>query len=254
MNKFKYSRNDFLRYMAMLVGLFVVLSTSRIVEADEESNVAPEPHLPAYTYSPASWGITPGVGVRVVTLDVRRKSDGYKGRLTNDGSFSDPIYFSIDLESPAYMVSPTLGFSLRANAQTFNISRQEISSSTTSTGYDYADLGTSVHGYYSYFGPQIFYRMADKNGDSRFGLGYGMWKAWFNGDIILGPKGDVNSSMPRTSVSDSIKDTMGPILYWQAHGQNMLFEISISQVSFSNARYETSLQELGMSVGYYISF
>lgn len=200
------------------------------------------------------WSITPGIGVRVVSLDVKRLSDGYTGRLTNDGSFSDPIYLSLNIESPSWMLSPKVGLSIRSISQTFRLSRQQVPSSTSTSGQDYVDVGTSVQGFYSYLGPTLFYRMVDATGDSRFGLGYGYWKAWFQGEIILDPNGAAASGMPSTSISGSTKGTPGPILFWQARGKRMLFEIAISQVVFSQPNYRFTLGELVMNVGYQFSF
>jgi hypothetical protein len=214
--------------------------------ADEDEAPPEDPLL--------GWSITPGIGVRVVSLDVKRHSDGYTGTLTNDGSFTDPIYLSLDIESPSWMLSPKVGLSVRSHSQTFRLTRQQVPSSTSTSGQDYADLGTSVQGYYSYLGPTVFYRMVDATGDSRLGLGYGYWKTWFHGDIILAPDGAATMGMPRTSINGSIDGTTGPILFWQARGKQMLFEIAISRVVFSQPNYRYTLSELVMNVGYQIRF
>jgi len=200
------------------------------------------------------WSITPGIGVRVVSLEVKRHSDGYTGTLTNDGSFSDPIYLSLDIESPSWMLSPKVGLSVRSHSQTFRLTRQQVPSSTSTSGQDYADLGTSVQGYYSYLGPTVFYRMVDPTGDSRLGLGYGYWKAWFHGDIILAQDGAVTAGMPSTSIDGSTDGNTGLLLFWQVRGKKMLFEIAISSVAFSKPDYRFSLSELVMNVGYQIRF
>jgi len=200
------------------------------------------------------WSITPGIGVRVVSLEVKRHSDGYTGTLTNDGSFSDPIYLSLDIETPSWMLSPTVGVSVRSHSQTFRLTRQQVPSSTSTSGQDYADLGTSVQGYYSYLGPTVFYRMVDSTGDSRLGLGYGYWKAWFHGDIILAANGAASAGTASTSIDGSTDGAAGPMLFWQVRGKKMLFEIAISSVVFSKPDYRFSLNELVMSVGYQFRF
>jgi hypothetical protein len=200
------------------------------------------------------WSITPGIGVRVVSLDVKRHSDGYTGTLTNDGSFSDPIYLSLDIESPSWMLSPKVGLSVRSHSQSFKLSRQQVPSSTSTNGQDYADLGTSVQGFYSYLGPTLFYRMVDPTGDSRLGIGYGYWKAWFEGDIILAENGAATPGTPSTSIDGSIDGTTGPMLFWQIRGKQLLFEIAVSNVTFSHPNYRFTLSELIMSVGYQFRF
>ncbi len=200
------------------------------------------------------WSITPGIGVRVLSLDVERKSDGYTGTLTNDGSFTDPIFLSLDIESPSWMLTPKVGVSVRSHSQTFRLSRQQVPSSTSTSGQDYANFGTSVQGYYSYLGPTVFYRMPHATGDSRLGLGYGYWKAWFHGDIILAPNGAATAGTPRTSIDGSIDGNTGPLLFWQVRGKKMLFEIAISNVAFSQPDVRYTLRELIMRIGYQFHF
>lgn len=201
------------------------------------------------------WSITPGFGARVVSLEVKRRADGYTGTLTNDGSFSDPLYLSFDIESPSWMLaSSNWGLSVRSHAQTFKLSRQQVPSFTSTSGQDYADFGTGVRGYYSYISPVAFYRMGDASGDWRLGIGYGYWKTWFKGDIILAPDGAATAGMPRTGIDGSIKGNTGPMLFWQVRGRRMLFEISISDVAFSGSGNRYTLSELLMNIGYQIHF
>ena len=242
--------------------LMLVLATN-LIWADEVSETRAtmsadskpqEPEPPKPVDGLLGWSITPGVGVRVISLDVTRKSDGYTGTLTNDGSFTDPIYFSLNIESPSWMFTPKVGVSIRSNNQTFRLTRQQIPSSTSTTGQDYADVGTSVQGVYSYLGPALFYRMVDGSGDSRLGLGYGYWKAWFQGTIVLDPNGDATSGQPATSISGSTNKSTGPILFWQSRGKNIVFEIAISRAMFSQTEYRYTLSELVMNLGYQFHF
>lgn len=232
-----------------------MLVAGKQVFAEEEVSPAnPPPSSPSIKDLIRGWSFTPGVGVRVVSLDVTRKSDGYTGTLTNDGSFTDPLYVSFNIETPGWMISDRIGLSIRNHSQTFDVSRQQVHSSTTQNGYDYADLGTSARGYYSYIGPTIFYRTTDGNGDTRVGAGYGYWKAWFHGDIILARDGAAARGMPRTSIDGSMDGDTGPMFFLQMRGGKYTFEIAISRVTFSKPDYETTLQELGMSLGYIVAF
>lgn len=244
------------RLARLAPAILIMLGVTTPVVAEDDA--APPPNPPPVdrpTRDPLlGWSITPGIGVRVVSLDVKEKSTGYTGTLTNDGSFTDPIYVSLDIETPSWMLSEKVGLSVRSHSQSFTITRQQVPSSTAPSGQDYADLGTSVRGYYSYIGPTLFYRTLDGGGDTRYGLGYGYWKAWFKGDIILAPGGAANTSIPPTVIDGAIDGTTGPILFIQGRGKNYLFEIAISRVTFRNADYVTTLSELGMSVGYTLTF
>jgi len=235
-----------LRRVVRLSIALILFSIATGVTADETS-APPEDRL-------LGWSITPGIGVRVLSLDVERKSDGHTGTLTNDGSFTDPVCLLLEIESPSLMLSSSVGISLRSHAQTFRLSRQQVPSATSTSGQDYENFGTSVQGYYSYLGPTVFYRWTDATGDSRLGLGYGYWKAWFHGDIILAPNGAAVAGMPHTAIDGAIDGNTGPILFWQIRGKKALFEIAISNTTFSQPDYRYSLRELVMNLGYQIRF
>ncbi len=235
--------------------LWLVAVTAVPAFAEEDLPTVDSPPERPPTKAPLlGWTITPGIGVRVVTLDVTRKSDGYTGTLTNDGSFGDPIYLSLNIETPSWMISDRIGFSIRSRSETFEITRQEVPSATTQSGTDYVSLGTSVSGYYSYIGPTLFHRTVDRSGDTRWGVGYGYWKTWFDGDIILAPNGAAAPGMPRVRINGSVDGDTGPIFFLQGRANKYVFEIAISRVTFSSSDYETTLSELGMSVGYAVTF
>src|SRR5436190_21363725 len=65
--------------------------------ADDELSV-PMETMPGFGI--LHWTITPGMGVRLLDINVTSKQTGAAGRITNDGSFSNPIYWSLDIESP----------------------------------------------------------------------------------------------------------------------------------------------------------
>lgn len=237
------------------------LPTPEVQSPTPQKNPEPVPSAPksANQYLPnwdplLNWSFTPGIGVRVVSLEITRKSDKYTGTLTNDGSFTDPIYLSFDIETPGFLLSNNVGISVRSHSQTFSVSNQKVPSSTTQSGTDYANLGTSARGYYSYFGPTIFYRILERDGDIRYGAGYGKWKAWFEGNIILAPNGAATPNMPKTRINGAIDGSTGPILFFQIRAKKYIFEVAISRVSFSNSEYDTTLDELGMSLGYTVSY
>jgi len=248
-----------LRRTAWLLSLLFLNAAPLPLRADEGTAPAGAPAPPpAETPRPSDpllgWSITPGIGVRVISLDVKQKSTGDTGTLTNDGSFSDPIYLAFDVESPSWMVSDNVGFSIRSHSQTFRLTRQQVPSTTTSSGNDYANLGTSVNGYYSYIGPTVFYRTPDASGDTRWGFGYGYWKAWFKGDIILAPDGAAVAGMPKTQIGGSIDGSTGPVLFFQGRGKKGVFEMAFSWVDFSGPDLRYSLRELNMSIGYIFTF
>ena len=203
------------------------------------------------------WRFTPGIGTRIVTLNVTRKSDGYTGELTNDdnvrdGHIGDLLYLSLDIESPSWMFSKDFGVSIRSQTQSINIFRQRVTSSRFENDEDIADLGTSAQGYYTYIGPTLFAKLNNFNSlglIERLGLGFVYWKANITGDIILAPNNDATSSMPKTNINDTINNTIGPFIYYQWLGKRFLFELSLTSVTFSNDQYKSKLEELNLSMG-----
>lgn len=202
------------------------------------------------------FSITPGIGVRLMDLTVTDKSNGTRGTITNDGSFFGPMYLSVDIESPAYLLSGRIGVSVRTYATRFDLDTQRVESSGTTTADNgLVDLGTNVRGYYSYVTPTLFYRISEQGkGDSRIGVGYGWWKAWFSGDIALAPGGAAGPSTPKSIIDGSIQGEGGWMLFWQTRGENAVFEISINGVAFSSADYRYEMQELNMMLGYQLRF
>jgi hypothetical protein len=203
------------------------------------------------------WTVTPGVGVRILDLRVKRGSDGATGTITNDGSFTGPMYAALNVESPTLLLNEKIGITVRGYATSFSLGNQRVkSTNTTSTdsGEDIKDLGTSVKGQYSYVMPTIFYRSVDRTGDSRFGVGYGYWKTWFSGDIILAGDNAATAAMPKTSISGSTDGKYGVLLFWQARWPKGLFEIAINNVRFSADNYKYEMQEINMLIGYHFEF
>lgn len=203
------------------------------------------------------WKFSPGIGLRSITLDVTRKSDGHTGVLTNDdnvrdGNIGDLLYFSLDIESPAWMFSKHYGVSIRSQTQNIDIFRQEVPPTPPDTFNEAIDLGTSVQGYYTYIGPTLFAVLDERNSlglTERIGIGIVYWKAKFSGDIILAQNNNASRSMPRTNISDVIDNTIGPIAYYQWLGDRILFEVSLARVRFSNDQFKSELEELNVTVG-----
>lgn len=198
--------------------------------------------------------ITPGIGVRILDLHVTRNADGATGTITSDGSFTGPLYVALDIESPTYLLNEKWGVTVRAHTASFSLHNQRVKSASTQDGQGLQDLGTSVEGHYRYLMPTIFYRTVDSSGDSRIGIGYGYWKAWFSGDIILAPDNAATAAMPKTSISGSTDGKTGLLLFWQTRWAKGLFEFSFSNVRLSGSGYKYELEEINMMLGYHLEF
>jgi hypothetical protein len=204
------------------------------------------------------WTITPGIGVRLLDIDVTSRRTGAEGLVTNDGSFSNPIYLSLDVETPT-LVFGRFGATVRAHTGSLKLDHQRFpdtagQTSTSGSGgqdNDIHGVGTEVKASYRYLMPTLFYRWPAEGGDSRLGLGYGKWDARFSGDIYLTKDYDDVDSMRTTSIDGSVDGKKGLLLFWQWRFKSGLLEFAVNEVDFSNSEFEFGLSELNMMYGYY---
>lgn len=243
----------FLKSFSLIVVVVgTVLSTASAQTGETE---IPVPIEKTPGFGILGWTITPGIGVRLLDIDVASKQTGAEGRVTNDGSFSNPIYFSLDIESPT-LTFGRFGATVRAHTGSLKLDHQlfpdtQSAASDSSQDNDIHDVGTEVKASYHYLMPTLFYRWPAEGGDSRLGLGYGKWDAKFSGDIYLTKDYDDVDSMRTTSIDGSVDGKKGLLLFWQWRFKSGLLEISVNEVDFSNSEFEFGLSELNMMYGYY---
>jgi hypothetical protein len=251
-----------MRFHGILLLIFTLGTVSSAWAQTGETEVPipdsiPEEKTPGFGI--LGWTITPGIGVRLLDIDVTSKRTGAEGLGTNDGSFSNPIYLSLDIETPT-LTFGNFGATVRAHAGSLKLDHQRFpdsagnESASTSGGSepsDIHDVGTEVKASYNYLMPTLFYRWAADGGDSRLGLGYGKWDASFSGDIYLTKDHENVNSMRTTSIDGSVDGKKGLLLFWQWRFKSGLLEFSVNQVDFSNSAFEFNLNELNMMYGYY---
>lgn len=195
------------------------------------------------------WRITPGIGIRSMTLNIRDKSNGNIGIMSDGDGVK---YFTLDIETPAWMFNKDFGVSIRSQTQRFKISKQEIPPTYPKTYNENINLNTSIKGYFNYTGPTLFTLM-DWNSHlkmERAGVGLLYWNANFSGDIILAENLNATQDMPHTNISGSINDGFGGIVYYQWLGEGWLLEISHAQVSSSDSSYKYKLEEFNLVFGF----
>lgn len=247
----KFSKSIFLAWIALEIGTALAM-------AQTEETGTPNPVEKTPGFGILGWTITPGVGVRLLDIDVTSRLTGAEGRVTNDGSFSNPIYFSLDIESPA-LTFGRFGATVRAHTGSLKLDHQlfpDTAAQTSSSGSgdqdnDIHDVGTEVEASYHYLMPTLFYRWPAEGGDSRLGLGYGKWDARFSGDIYLTKDYDDVDSMRTTSIDGSVDGKKGLLLFWQWRFKSGLLEFAVNEVDFSSSEFEFGLSELNMMYGYY---
>lgn len=261
--------HHFSRAVIATIAMLMLSLSPAIVYADDAPNPSSDPPPAPESVFPAvdpdiearhkrkglGFSITPGIGVRLLDIDVRSKADGSEGLITNDGSFFGPMYATISVESPVLLLSKKVGLTVRAHASKFTLDTQRVKSQdgTSESGGDLTDLDTEVSGHYSYLMPTIFYRVADPSGEFRTGLGYGQWKIRFSGDIILSKDETAAESTPATEIDDS-ETKAGALLFFQWRGRRAMFEIAFNRMDFSSSDFDYELDELNMVVGYQIYF
>ncbi|HEY3488176.1 MAG TPA: hypothetical protein VGL10_08925 [Gammaproteobacteria bacterium] len=236
----------------LLMSITVLWTTASAQSAETETPVDSNPGLGIL-----GWTITPGIGVRLLDIDVTSKRTGGQGNITNDGSFSNPIYFSLDIESPT-LTFGRFGATVRAHSTSLKLDHQRFSQGNdesaddTDNSGDIHDVGTEVKAKYNYLMPTLFYRWTDVDGgDLRLGLGYGKWDADFSGNMVLTKDFSEASSLSRTSISGKVDGKKGLLLFWQLRFKRGLLEFSINEVDFENENFEFNLSELNMMYGYY---
>lgn len=246
----KFSKSIFLAWIA-----FEIAASLAMAQTEETGTPAPaEKKTPGFGI--LGWTITPGIGVRLLDIDVASKQTGAEGLVTNDGSFSNPIYFSLDVESPTLTLG-RFGATVRAHTSSLKLDHQRFPDSQTATTSgssepsDIHDVGTEVKASYHYLMPTLFYRWPAEGGDSRLGLGYGKWDASFSGDIYLTKDYDDVDSLQTTRISGSVDGKRGILLFWQWRFKSGLLEFAVNEVDFSNDEFEFGLSELNMMYGYY---
>src|SRR5687767_2580414 len=90
-----------MRFTKPIFAVFIALTMSLpVVWAETEETETPAPEDKPAGFGILGWTITPGIGVRLLDIDVTDRQTGAEGLVTNDGSFSNPIYLSLDIETP----------------------------------------------------------------------------------------------------------------------------------------------------------
>jgi hypothetical protein len=236
---------------SILVLLISLAASLPVARAQTPEADTPPPEDKPAGFGILGWTITPGIGVRLLDIDVTDRQSGAAGRATNDGSFSNPIYLSLDIESPT-LTFGNFGATVRAHATSLKLNHQRFAEGGQTEEDNIHDVDTEVKASYHYLMPTLFYRWTTASSeDSRLGLGFGKWDASFSGDILLSRDFRDYGSMPTTSINGSVKGENGMLLFWQTRFEKGLLEFSLNEVDFSNSEYKFGLSELNMMFGYY---
>lgn len=197
---------------------------------------------------------TPGVGLRHLGLDVKRKSDGYQGNISQ--SLEAKPFFSFSITSPSWNFDEHWGVTLRSFSSVVTLDSQfysydTVDPNTGTTQGDRIDVGTSVSGYYSYIVPAINYH----TGSSGFGvfnvaLGLGYWTSNLSGTIALTPDKHPTEATPKTQVDLSTNDELAYLflMSYTTPGQ-WIYEMTVGGPSFSADGYDYKLEEVTLTVG-----
>ncbi len=156
--------------------------------------------------------ITPGAGLRYLSVNVHDKAAGTQGNLSN--SLGRSLFGAISVESPGYQFGGSnFGASVYLYAADVRLNEQLIAEpgmdpGATSISGTRQDVGTRLTGYYSYLVPALHYRLQGRDGSTtKFALGYGPWYGRFSGDVILTPDNRPSTGLPRTSIDTRLWKT-----------------------------------------------
>ena len=198
---------------------------------------------------------TPGAGFRHLGFEVVRKSDGYRGNLSND--IPGSLFAAISIESPSYQFGKTdFGVSAYFYAANVNLNEQFVADSGTTTtgggssGMD-TNVGTAVSGYYSYFVPALHYRVKlQTGGEAKVALGFGRWIGRFSGDIILTPDNRPAAGMPKTPVDVNVGKNAYLFLMQYKFANDWQAYMSVGGPKWQDGENRYQLEEVSIVVGY----
>lgn len=208
--------------------------------------------------TPTRWwhGITftPGVGLRHLGLDVRRRSDGFHGNISQ--STAAKVFFAFSISSPQFPIPDTRwAVSLRMYNSFVSLDHQFYSSNTVdpNTGAETGeriDVGTEVSGRYSYIVPSLHYNMPTTGGGTfSVALGIGLWNASLSGDIILTPANHPYEGLPADSIHIDTSDTLAYLFSMSYSGGQWTYEMTVGGTEFSDGNYDYQLEEITMVAG-----
>lgn len=227
--------------LLVLVLSFLLSTNSQADDATQDS----------HWYS--GFSITPGFGFRHLGFDVTRKSDGYTGNISNAG-FAQSV-FTLNMTTPSIKLNRGGEWQVEIQSYTALVELDHQfynDGGTLPTGGDSGnrvDVGTSIDGYYSYLLPTIKFELGR---EQKFGasLGVGYWTSSFNGDIILSPNDQPNSSMPKTLINLDRRKELAYIftLSWTTKN-NWVFRMTVGGTNFSDDVYDYKTEEVAMILG-----
>jgi hypothetical protein len=197
-----------------------------------------------YLYNGAS--ITVGVGTRQADLQVRDKSTGASGKISERNS--KVAYFLSYSTRPSFIGNSKVGYNFMFNYTTFSMDRQEVAKN------EYRDVGTRVEGRVAYVVPTLFYQLGEhgpKGAYARAGVGLGLGVAKYDGNIIL----DYPNNTTPVSVSNGrydLKTAAG--LFLESRYRNWGLTFSAAGPSYEDARYKYAVTDISAFVSYMYYF
>lgn len=201
--------------------------------------------------------ITPGIGLRLLGLDVVRKSDNYTGNIAQD--VAGKVFFSLSVESPKYRFGKSgWGISIMNQNSFVTLDSQWYKYTNplaNSPSGERRDVGTEISGRYSYLLPQIFFE-AGRSGFGKFrvALGYGLWNAELNGNIKLTANDQPNFLTPLSNIS--INTTKMAYLFSLSYRSKSqwLYEMTVGGPQFSDSTYNYKIEEVALTIGKTFTF
>jgi hypothetical protein len=198
--------------------------------------------------------ITPGAGFRHLGFEVVRKSDSYRGNISND--IASSLFAALSIESPSYQFGESnfgvsaywYTASVRLNEQFVADAGQDSSSASASGSRE--NVGTGVSGYYSYIVPALHYRARGPAGEGKVALGFGRWKGRFSGDIILTSDNRPATGMPKTPIDVNVsKNAYLALLQFKFANQWQIY-MSVGGPKWQDDANRYLLEEVSIVVGY----
>jgi len=200
--------------------------------------------------------ITPGVGLRTLSLDVHSKANDTRGNLSNNFG-PGWLFGSVNIESPSFQFGKSdFGFSVYAYAANVRLNEQFVDdpgqdpNSDSSSGSRH-DVGTSVSGYYSYLVPALHWRkVLASGGQFKIAAGYGRWSGRFSGDIILTPDNQPAAGLPKTTVDTRFGKNAYLVNLQYKFANHWQLMMSVGGPKWQDGNFRYQLEETSITLGY----
>jgi len=200
--------------------------------------------------------ITPGVGLRTLSLDAHSKLNDTQGNLSNNFG-AGWLFGSVNIESPSFQFGKSpIGVSVYAYASNVKLDHQFVADpgqdpNGDSNSGSRHDVGTKVTGYYSYLVPALHFRNVASDGTGfKAAIGWGRWVGRFSGDIILTPDNRPAAGLPKTPIDTRVAKNAYLVVLQYKFVNHLQLMMTVGGPKWQDDKFRYQLEETSLILGY----